>query len=698
MLGMTKRFGVMALVFMASAFSFATVTVSGNLVSPSTSSVSSRAFVRFWIRGCGGNAPRVTGTGIVLPSFTDFSPTAGAISGTVYDSLTEISCGGSVGATWYGVQAYYDGKPGPEVPYNVTGASFNLNSATPNTTSPVVSAPTGDSTYARLDGGNTPFTGAISVKKLNNIRYADQFTGANAGAKIAACLADLPSTGGTCDARAFEGTQNVTSDPISGVTKPFVLLLGAATYQSTVPIRLGNANNQHIWGLGSRLTIIRAFGAFPSSSSLCLLGAAGGTFSSDWRDIRCDGNSLADYALDIDGAQEQSGARDFFAAYAKVAQIILRDGFAGDGVASTQNVKLTNFEIYGTSATTDGIILTNALAGRIELDTFTLNNSVASSGAAIRAQVSTGGFVQINNGHIEEFAQGIKKEASAPLSVIGLSGHSSVTDLISIDSGKGQYTLVNVQRNSSTTTINDSDFGFTSTDDVRLYTQGSSFNFGNLASRPWRVNATNFSISSTSLSVPLNTVTFGDGAATAGVNITAAASTTAGVNLQANASNRWLFRKNATAESGSNAGSDFEIVARDDSGALLSTPLVITRSTGLVTLAQGVKAGSSGSTISDSRELIQNAHSCGTTTTCANTANGSNRIIFGNVALTSATPSTAVVGSITAFTSTTSYVCTATNKTTAANSVKIVNTSTTSFTITGPNTVTDSIDYICVGN
>lgn len=119
---------------------------------------------------------------------------------------------------------------------------------------------------------------------------------------------------------------------------------------------------------------------------------------------------------------------------------------------------------------------------------------------------------------------------------------------------------------------------------------------------------------------------------------------------------------------------------------------------GLSTLTT-LKVGASGSTLSDSRELVQNAHSCGTTTTCANTANGSNRIIFGTVALTSATPSTAVVTGITAFTSTSSYVCVLTNMTNAANNIlKVVNTSTTSFTITGPNTITDTIAYQCIGN
>lgn len=57
------------------------------------------------------------------------------------------------------------------------------------------------------------------------------YPGATAGAKIAACIADLPSTGGTADARGITGaSQTITSDPFSGVTKPVQLLLGAATF------------------------------------------------------------------------------------------------------------------------------------------------------------------------------------------------------------------------------------------------------------------------------------------------------------------------------------------------------------------------------------------------------------------------------------------------------------------------------------
>jgi hypothetical protein len=48
---------------------------------------------------------------------------------------------------------------------------------------------------------------------------------------------------------------------------------------------------------------------------------------------------------------------------------------------------------------------------------------------------------------------------------------------------------------------------------------------------------------------------------------------------------RWYMRANGTGESGSNAGSDWELNAYDDSGNLLATPIKVTRSNGTVTVA-----------------------------------------------------------------------------------------------------------------
>jgi hypothetical protein len=87
----------------------------------------------------------------------------------------------------------------------------------------------------------------------------------------------------------------------------------------------------------------------------------------------------------------------------------------------------------------------------------------------------------------------------------------------------------------------------------------------------------------------------------------------------------------------------------------------------------------------------QKVNYCGTTTTCANTLQASPRIVFGTATLSSGT---AVIASITAWSSTSSYACTGTDQTTAA-AVKIANTSTTSITITG--TSTDVVAYTCIG-
>jgi hypothetical protein len=94
----------------------------------------------------------------------------------------------------------------------------------------------------------------------------------------------------------------------------------------------------------------------------------------------------------------------------------------------------------------------------------------------------------------------------------------------------------------------------------------------------------------------------------------------------------------------------------------------------------------------------QRVVTCGSSTTCGNTPQPSPRIVWGTVVLSSGSPSTAVVTGMTAWTATSSYACTVSNMTTQADPVKVSNTSTTSITISGPNTVTDTVSYICVGN
>ena len=70
--------------------------------------------------------------------------------------------------------------------------------------------------------------------------------------------------------------------------------------------------------------------------------------------------------------------------------------------------------------------------------------------------------------------------------------------------------------------------------------------------------------------------------------ISGAASTGRGLLYETAGTNRWDLFANATPESGADVGSDFVVARYNDAGTLIDSPLVITRSTGLATFADGL--------------------------------------------------------------------------------------------------------------
>jgi hypothetical protein len=95
---------------------------------------------------------------------------------------------------------------------------------------------------------------------------------------------------------------------------------------------------------------------------------------------------------------------------------------------------------------------------------------------------------------------------------------------------------------------------------------------------------------------------------------------------------RWIFRANATAEGGSDVGSDLEITARDDSGALLSKPLSIERSTGdfLVTGAEYVFTATTYTMRSDSADASDDSKLSFCGGGAESTARGALALLHGN--------------------------------------------------------------------
>jgi len=164
---MKRCFLLLALVCLLAPLGLrAQVTVSGNLKDAGVANVTaSNTYVRFTLTGFGGNIPRVTSTNVIAVPYKDFKPDAsGNISGTVQGNDTITIGGASLpGGTWYQVCIFYWGQQFRCQPYTINGSLFNLNTATPNSTVPTVPAPTGDNTYIRKDGGNSPIPGPLTL-------------------------------------------------------------------------------------------------------------------------------------------------------------------------------------------------------------------------------------------------------------------------------------------------------------------------------------------------------------------------------------------------------------------------------------------------------------------------------------------------------------------------------------------------------
>lgn len=140
-------------------------------------------------------------------------------------------------------------------------------------------------------------------------------------------------------------------------------------------------------------------------------------------------------------------------------------------------------------------------------------------------------------------------------------------------------TLANNQAVSSSTPL----LGSTDTSTV-VYGNGAGTNTLSLAN----VNISSGSAAFSGAVSSTSPITIGwNGAGGISETLNAAAANTKNILFQTAGVNRWSVQTDATAESGSNAGSNFQILAKTDAGGTLSTPFSITRSSGLVSIGSG---------------------------------------------------------------------------------------------------------------
>lgn len=174
---------------------------------------------------------KVSGTGVTTKTFSDveiFDATEkNAADGTLQATnanITNLTVATLTSTTNNVVTSVVSGNETVGGTLQVTGAT-TLNSGTLNGSfggNPTLSG-------NLLISGTLGVTGVASFKNLEQVRYADQFSGADMGAKIAAAIADLPTSGGIVDATSFQGTQSAAAT--INVNKPCLVKIGAATLQ-----------------------------------------------------------------------------------------------------------------------------------------------------------------------------------------------------------------------------------------------------------------------------------------------------------------------------------------------------------------------------------------------------------------------------------------------------------------------------------
>jgi hypothetical protein len=183
-------------------------------------------------------------------------------------------------------------------------------------------------------GGGALLGTKIGINTFMGDAYlnANDFDGTNAGAKIAAAIAALPSTGGTVDARGLEGAQAISSDIFSGVTKPVRLLLGAGTYTLSVAQTIAGDD---VAIEGTKGTIISV-----THATANMLTVTGDRF-------------LARNLKFTAGATRTAGDIIYLSnsTYSKLENISISDGFGGIRVTAGLYNQVRDITLLGTGAT-----------------------------------------------------------------------------------------------------------------------------------------------------------------------------------------------------------------------------------------------------------------------------------------------------------------------------------------------------------
>jgi len=260
------------------------------------------------------------------------------------------------------------------------------------------------SSSQRWDGffRNVQIDGSITS---SNLAVPCGFGGASAGADILSAINSLPSTGGTVDCRCQSGSQVISSDIFSGITKNVHLIFGTATYSVTASLNVP-ANVALTFTRGGSLVpadgvtiTIKGNLSAPLSRIFSLNGTGTISFSRgrirdlhpEWWGAAGDGVVVNDGSISATTTTLSSATAAFTAS--DVGKIISVEGAGASGVALSTTIAA----YISSSSVTLGAAASSTVSSATVM--FGTDDGAAINAALSAASVALGGRVKLSSAY-----------------------------------------------------------------------------------------------------------------------------------------------------------------------------------------------------------------------------------------------------------------------------------------------------------
>lgn len=510
-----------------------------------------------------------------------------------------------------------------------------------------------------LSGTNT-HSGVDNFKNLGGVLYADQFSGVDIGAKINAAYATLGSTGGTID-------------------------VPCSSYSFSTPIVFATVGKHaSIRGQGKDCTILNFTGTTGSAVTFNA-GMSGLPVGEGLYDLTLKGpGSGTSVGITAGGTNGYAG---LIVERSYVGGFNYGIDFVSNGLLFVSDKSywvdpVTSAVHFGSSATNDGeaITFTNSIIGAtvaawvpkvIDIENGGAGVNISNSSIDCGQVYISGGFLSMTNDHFETACG---TPTTAFITNAGATVYSAGSRFYSTKASPYAYMVESTGGYTSVvggTYVNSG--GGSMTAPVRFSGASQGYVAGTLyVAGTFTANTT---VSNAS-SVPgvVITDTFSGNAATGN---------TLGPKL-------WFGTVDNSHPMLKQNGTGLEMRVGDD-----SADSAITASQFASSIPTGTAPFSAISTTP-----VANLTAVPATYGATGTQLTNAHLVQTSVTLSSGTPSTAVVtlsGSA-VFTGSTTYKCALTNESAQADPVRVTYTDGSHFTVTGPNTVTDNVSVVCIGN